>query len=291
MGSSTGEAVVRRFYEEMCNGRHNEIAAEIFTSDHAMYDPQVPAAPGPQGMVDSISVYQNGVDGHWQIEELISADDRVIARWTGTGTHIGEISGLAPTGRKIKVDAISIHRIRDGKIAETREVWDTLTFLAQLGAMPGERSELIKSGYEAFARQDVPAVLALFDENMVWTAPDTIKFGGTYNGPNQVGEFFSHLPELYAELHVQPQEFVEQGDRVIVLGTHSGKTHAGTGFEAPFVHCWTVKNGRATAFTEFFDTVHMNAALGIPSAVELAAAAAGVPAQVNLTDQPAQANR
>ncbi|MFD9660789.1 ester cyclase [Rhodococcus sp. NPDC059968] len=135
MGSAE-EAVVRRFYEEMNNDRKNEIAEELFSSDHEMHDPQVPGGPGPAGMVAAISAYQDGVDGHWTIEEMFSAGDRVVVRWTGTGTHVGEMNGIAPTGNKIRVDAISIHRLADGKIAETWQVWDTLGFLQQLGAVP-----------------------------------------------------------------------------------------------------------------------------------------------------------
>ena len=134
--TATDEQVVRRFYEELCNGRHNELAEELFTQDHVMHDPQVPAAAGPRGVAEAVQTYQQGVDGHWQIDELFSAGDRVVARWTGTGTHVGEVSGLPPTGRSIRVDAISIHRMADGKIAETWEVWDTLGFLQQLGAVP-----------------------------------------------------------------------------------------------------------------------------------------------------------
>jgi steroid delta-isomerase-like uncharacterized protein len=135
--SDTNEAVVRRFYEELCNGRKNEIASELFTADHELHDPQVPAGRGPQAMADVISAYQNGVEGHWGIEELFSAgDDRVVARWTGTGTHTGEINGIPPTGKEVRVDAISIHRMRGGKIAETWEVWDTLGFLQQIGVVP-----------------------------------------------------------------------------------------------------------------------------------------------------------
>ena len=101
-----------------------------------MHDPQVPCGPGPQGIADVVKVYQDGVDGHWQIEELFSTDDRVVARWTGSGTHVGEVNGIPPTGRDVRVDAISIHRLRDGRIAETWEVWDTLTFLQQIGVVP-----------------------------------------------------------------------------------------------------------------------------------------------------------
>jgi steroid delta-isomerase-like uncharacterized protein len=134
--SATDEAVVRRFYEQMCNERKNELATELFTDDHQMHDPQVPTGQGPQGMSDTVSVYQQGVDGHWGIEEIFSAGNRVVVRWTGTGTHVGEVNGIPPTGHKIRVDAITIHRLDDGKIAESWEVWDTLGFLQQIGVVP-----------------------------------------------------------------------------------------------------------------------------------------------------------
>jgi steroid delta-isomerase-like uncharacterized protein len=135
MGASE-EAVVRRFYEEMNNGRKNELAAELFTADHILHDPQVPAKPGPQGVADVVAVYQQGVEGHWQIEEIFSTGDRVVVRWTGSGTHVAEVNGIPPTGKPIRVDAISVHRMVDGKIAETWEVWDTLGFLQQIGVVP-----------------------------------------------------------------------------------------------------------------------------------------------------------
>ena len=134
--SAENEAVVRRYFEQMCNERKNDLAAELFTEDHVMHDPQVPAGVGPQGMVDVVSVYQTGVEGHWEIEELFSAGDKVIVRWTGSGTHVGEVNGIPPTGKKLSVDAISIHQLRDGKIAESWEVWDTLGFLQQIGVVP-----------------------------------------------------------------------------------------------------------------------------------------------------------
>lgn len=67
---------------------------------------------------------------------MFSSGDRVVARWTGTGNHRGELMGLAPTGKPIDVDAISIFRIADGKIAEKWTVWDALGLLQQVGAAP-----------------------------------------------------------------------------------------------------------------------------------------------------------
>lgn len=134
--SANDEAVVRRFYEQMNNERKNDLAADLFTADHQFHDPQVPCGVGPAAVAEVVSAYQENVEGHWQIEEIFSAGDRVVVRWTGSGTHTGEINGIPPTGKKIKVDAISIHQMRDGKIAETWEVWDTLGFLQQLGVVP-----------------------------------------------------------------------------------------------------------------------------------------------------------
>ena len=136
--SESDEAVVRRFYEEMNNGRKNELAEELFTAGHRFHDPQVTAEDGPAGVVAAVETYQRGVDGHWQIEDLFSAGDRVVVRWTGSGTHVAEVNGIPPTGKPIRVDAISVHRMEGGKIAETWEVWDTLGFLQQIGVIPAQ---------------------------------------------------------------------------------------------------------------------------------------------------------
>lgn len=136
MGASE-EAVVRRFYDDMCNGRQNDLAGELFTADHVLHDPQIPGVPpGPDGVAATVTVYQNGVDGHWTIEDIFSAGDRVTVRWTGSGTHVGEVNGIPPTGKAVGVDAISVHRMADGKIAETWEIWDTLGLLQQIGVVP-----------------------------------------------------------------------------------------------------------------------------------------------------------
>lgn len=122
---------------------------------------------------------------------------------------------------------------------------------------------LIRSGYDAFARGDINAVLALFDTSIAWYTPDSVRFGGHYSGPAGVGEFFTKLPENYAELHVEPTAFIDRADSVVAMGHHRGRSNAGVTFDIPWVHVWTLSSGKATSFTEYFDTVKMNAALGL----------------------------
>lgn len=134
--SAENESVVRRFFEELCNARRAEVADEIVAPDYVAHGPQAPPAEGPDGVKARIAVYQDSLDGHWDVQELIAAGDRVVARWIGRGTHRGELMGVAPTGSPVEVDAISVFRLDGGKIAEEWTVWDALGLLQQLGAVP-----------------------------------------------------------------------------------------------------------------------------------------------------------
>jgi hypothetical protein len=78
--SASEEAVVRRFYEQMNNERKNDLAHELFTADHRLHDPQSSAEDGSNGVAAEVAIYQDSVDGHWDIEEIFSAGDRVVVR-------------------------------------------------------------------------------------------------------------------------------------------------------------------------------------------------------------------
>lgn len=59
-----------------------------------------------------------------------------MIRGRSTGGRQRTTNGIPPTGAAISVDAIAIHRMRGGKIAETWEIWDTVGFLQQIGVVP-----------------------------------------------------------------------------------------------------------------------------------------------------------
>lgn len=133
---ATEESVVRRFYDELATGRKLELAEELIASDHELHDPQAPAERGPQGYAEVLRTYQENADGHWRLQEVLSAGDRVVVRWTGHGKHVGDLNGVPATGNALEVEGISVHRMSDGKIAETWQVWDTLSLLQQMGVVP-----------------------------------------------------------------------------------------------------------------------------------------------------------
>lgn len=131
-------ALARRFIDEVCNGRKLGAADALFSADHAYHDPGSPwAGKGPAGIKDVIGVYHRGVkDARWDVHQMIETGDTVIMRWSGSGTHTGELLGIAPTNRKVRVDGIWMLRVAGGKIVESWNCWDTLGMLQQLGVVP-----------------------------------------------------------------------------------------------------------------------------------------------------------
>jgi ketosteroid isomerase-like protein len=120
--------------------------------------------------------------------------------------------------------------------------------------------DIIHAAYEAFGRQDIPAVLAAFDASITWYSPDSVPTGGAFKGHDEVVTFFTRLPEVYEVIEVRPERYINSGDTVVVLGRHVGRGRGGS-FDVPFVHVWTLDDGKATSFNEFFDTAKMNQAL------------------------------
>lgn len=125
----------------------------------------------------------------------------------------------------------------------------------------GSNREIIKGAYEAFARQDIATVLEATDPAITWYSPDSVVTGGIFKGHDEVVGFFTRLPEVYEAIEVRPERYVDQDDTVIVLGRHVGKGSGGD-FDIPFAHVWTLRDGKATSFFEYFDTAKLNAVLG-----------------------------
>jgi predicted ester cyclase len=70
---------------------------------------------------------------------LIVTEDTVVGRWTASATHSGDLPGLAPTGKPIKISGITIYRFVESKISEAWEELNMLGMWQQLGVinLPG----------------------------------------------------------------------------------------------------------------------------------------------------------
>ncbi|HSE97609.1 MAG TPA: nuclear transport factor 2 family protein [Blastocatellia bacterium] len=121
----------------------------------------------------------------------------------------------------------------------------------------------IKGLYDSFAKGDVPAVLGFLSPDIRWTEAEGFPYGGTYIGPDAVLEnVFMKLGTEWEGFAAVPDEFIDGGDTVVVLGRYSGKYKAtGNSFQADFAHVWKVREGRAVRFVQYTDTLLVHRAL------------------------------
>jgi len=70
------------------------------------------------------------------VEEQIAEGDKVVTRWSATGTHRGELMGVPPTGKRLSMTGIVISRCAGGRIVEEVEELDALCMMQQVGAIP-----------------------------------------------------------------------------------------------------------------------------------------------------------
>ena len=75
-------------------------------------------------------------NGKYSLDEMIGNGDKVVLRWTFKGTHKGSLMGIPPTGKKVRMEAISIYTFKDGLITEIWEQYDKYGLLQQLGVIP-----------------------------------------------------------------------------------------------------------------------------------------------------------
>jgi steroid delta-isomerase-like uncharacterized protein len=137
MSAEANKAIVQRFYEEVFNQGREEVIDEIISADYVDYGHNPPGR-GPEGAKqdfrNATAVFSNT---HYTIDELLATDNRVIARWTGTYIHAGDFAGVPATGKPVSLTGISIYRVANGQIQETRNAVNWLSLLQQIGAVPG----------------------------------------------------------------------------------------------------------------------------------------------------------
>jgi steroid delta-isomerase-like uncharacterized protein len=135
MSARDNKAVVRQgWYEELWNRWNVDAADELFTSDYQLHLAGSPTPLDRAATKDAVAMFGRAFpDLEHTVEDMIAEGDTVAARWTVRGTHTGMFQGIAPTGNPVTNAGITVHHMRDGRIAETWLAYDNLSFLQQLG--------------------------------------------------------------------------------------------------------------------------------------------------------------
>ena len=137
--SQTNLNAVQRFYDAY-NQKHEAILSEVIADDYVDYGHEPPGRGLQGAKSDHQDIASAFADARFDIDEMFGSDDRVVVRWTLHATHTGPFAGHAATQKKATVRGISLYRLRDGKITETRNQADLLALFKQLGTIEQKKS-------------------------------------------------------------------------------------------------------------------------------------------------------
>jgi steroid delta-isomerase-like uncharacterized protein len=127
--------LVDTFVQELFTHGDLDAVERHTTPDFVHHDPPFGGVPeGREGLRAMGTMIRAAVpDWHSDLELLVAEGDHVAERFTASGTHRGELLGVAPTGKTLVLPGINIFRIEGDRIAEMWSRLDTLGLLRQLG--------------------------------------------------------------------------------------------------------------------------------------------------------------
>lgn len=223
--SEANKALVRRVMEEGWNKRNMTLMDELFDPGYVYHGVVEGEIIGVEAMKQFLtSLYAALPDSQHMIQEQVAEGDKVVTRFKSTGTPQVEFMGIAPSGKHITVDEVSISRIAGGRIVEDWNTWDVLGLLRQLGASPqatGANKALLRRWIEGVNKGN----LALFDEvygDCVYYSPATGELKR-----EALKQFMASLLAAFPDGRWTIEGQVAEGDKVATrwsfTGTHQGE--------------------------------------------------------------------
>jgi steroid delta-isomerase-like uncharacterized protein len=134
-----GTGLIKRFYEDVISSGQLDLIDELTTDDLVDHEEGLPGQPsGKEGVKFFVNAMRDAFpDIQAKTTEPTLTDANLeAARVVLTGTHKGELMGVAPTDRNVEFESVDIIRVEDGKVAEHWGVTDVMSLMQQLGAIP-----------------------------------------------------------------------------------------------------------------------------------------------------------
>ena len=132
--SDQNKATARRIVEDHWNKKNPALIEELFATNCAFHTPDG-ALQGQDGARLLYDAYATAFpDFRLQSDDILADGDKVVVRYTFTGTHEGALADIPASGKQANVQGIVIFRLAGGKADEVRFVWDKFALMQQIGA-------------------------------------------------------------------------------------------------------------------------------------------------------------
>ena len=137
MSVEQNKALVCHAIEEVYNKGNIAVIDERFSPDYIHHSLPPGMPHDTEGYKQMVKMLHTAFpDYRITIEDVVAEGNNVVLRFHWSGTHKGEFMRIAPTGKKVTVTAMSMHRIQDGKEVEQWGELDRVGMMQQLGVVP-----------------------------------------------------------------------------------------------------------------------------------------------------------
>lgn len=135
--SEENKALSKRFLDEIWNKGNMGVIGELMDENYINHSAPPGFSQDREGFRQFATMYRAAFpDFSMTVDDQVAEGDKVVTRFTATGTHTGELMGIAPTGKKVRVTGIAIGRYADGKNVEAWSEFDQAGMLQQIGVLP-----------------------------------------------------------------------------------------------------------------------------------------------------------
>ena len=138
--SEENKAILRRINDKVFSQGNLDLVDELLSPNYVLHDPGIPGGElrGPEGFKNQwVSMFRTAFpDLQLSIEDQVAEGDKVVTRYTGRGTHQGELMGIPPTNNEAVVSGMIMSRVSGGRVEEEWNNFDALGMMQQLGLIP-----------------------------------------------------------------------------------------------------------------------------------------------------------
>ena len=130
---SQNKATILRSEAELWSKGNLDVADELYGADFICHFIGGTEWKGLQGLKSEVASHRAAFpDWNEKVDDIIAEGDRVVIRFTSSGTQRGEFAGIAPSGRKVTIHEAAIYRVVAGKIVEQWGFPDSQSLMQQL---------------------------------------------------------------------------------------------------------------------------------------------------------------
>ena len=254
-----------KMYTDTWNQIINDSNIDLINNSNFTEDATLIASPENIVGIEAVKAYyQNFLTGFSEIKftavNVFGQGDNIAKHWNFQGKHTGDFFGIPASGKTVNIDGVTLVKMKDGKIAQEQDFMDNMAFMQQLGIVSSpENVGIIDKLYKAFGLGEIPTVLGLLDDKVVWNEAEGNAYadGNPYIGPDAVlNGVFARVGREWDGFKVVDLVLHDMSNNQVLATLRYNGTYKKTKkvIDAQVAHHWTLSNGKVTAFQQHVDT-------------------------------------